>query len=238
MVRKGRRFESDTGLPQKPPPAGFSRSLGAPRRPEVGGGQPEGTQPPWPATFGRSRGDLCVAWNSVAPTAPLPSYGCRSGTGSDRARADACTSSSSGRPVRSPRHARIRPARRQRSAERRDAWSSSRANVAAAQHTCARCLANAGVVCLVRTGIASLNFCAVAVSWPSGSDGVTSGPRRQAWFRGSRRGLRVRRLGRGAVRIAVPRRRPRGLCHLRDRRWSSANRGCRLRPGCHIGRRG
>jgi hypothetical protein len=41
---------------------------------------------------------------------------------------------------------------------------------------------NAGVVCLVRTGIASLNFCAVAVSWPSGSDGVTSGPRRQPWF--------------------------------------------------------
>jgi hypothetical protein len=33
-------------------------------------------------------------WNSVAPAAPPPSHGCRSGTGSDRARADACTSSS------------------------------------------------------------------------------------------------------------------------------------------------
>jgi hypothetical protein len=217
MVRKGRRFESDTGLPQKPPPAGFSRSLGAPRRPEVGGGQPEGTQPPWPATFGRSRGDLCVAWNSVAPTAPLPSYGCRSGTGSDRARADACTSSSSGRPVRSPRHARIRPARRQRSAERRDAWSSSRANVAAAQHV-RSVPRNAGVVCLLHTGIASLNLCAVAATCHLAQTGSRAVLADSRGSRGSRRGLRVRRLGRGAVHIAVPRRRPRGPCHLGDRR--------------------
>jgi len=35
-------------------------------------------------------------WNSVAPAAPLPSHGCRSGTGSDRAGADACTSSGAG----------------------------------------------------------------------------------------------------------------------------------------------
>ena len=36
--------------------------------------------------------------------------------------------------------------------------------------------------------------------------------------RGLRRGLRVRRLDHGAVHIAVPRRRPRGLCHLGNRR--------------------
>ena len=35
----------------------------------------------------------CFAWDSVALAAPLPSHGCKSGTGSDRAWADACTSS-------------------------------------------------------------------------------------------------------------------------------------------------
>jgi hypothetical protein len=44
---------------------------------------------------GARRARSCFAWNSVAPAAPLPSHESRSRTGSDRAPADACTSSNS-----------------------------------------------------------------------------------------------------------------------------------------------
>jgi hypothetical protein len=55
-------------------------------------------------------------------------------------RSAACTlRTSSGRPVRSPRHARIRPAKRQRSAERRDAWSSSQASASSSAITTPTC---------------------------------------------------------------------------------------------------
>jgi hypothetical protein len=59
-----------------------------------------------------------VACNSVAPAAPLPSHGCRSGTGSDRARADAYTSSAAAAP-RSGTRALASGRRRARGARRR-----------------------------------------------------------------------------------------------------------------------